>query len=67
MSKGKKQTLIITGIVLLTAVAAIACYFIFHKKDDPGLLYDNNATAGILPGVDIDSRRKELQEMLLNR
>ena len=64
MSKGKKQTLIITGIVLLTAVAAIACYFIFHKKDDPGLLYDNNATAGSLPGVDIDSRRKELQEML---
>ncbi len=64
MSKGKKRVLTIAGILLLIAITVAVCYFLFHKKNDPNLLYDDNATTGILPGIDIDERRKELQEML---
>lgn len=64
MSKGKKRALTIVGILLLLAITIAICYFIFHKKDDPNLLFDDNATVGILPGIDIDARRKELQDML---
>lgn len=64
MSKGKKRAAAIAGILLLLAITIAICYYLFHKKDDPGLMFDDNATAGVLPGVDIDERRKELQELL---
>lgn len=64
MSKRKKRALIIVGIILLILITIAICYFLFTKKDDNDLLYDDNATAGILPGVDVDERRKELQNML---
>lgn len=64
MSKGKKCTLTIAGILLLIAVTVIVCYFLFRRQQEPDPLYDDNATVGILPGVDIDARRKELQDML---
>lgn len=63
MSKSKKRTLSIIGIFLLIAATVLICYFLFAKKD-PDLLYDDNATSGIMPGIDIDDRRKELQDML---
>ncbi len=64
MSMGKRHAISAIGILLLIAITAAACYFIFHKPAEPGLLYDDNASTGILPGIDIDQRRKELQEML---
>lgn len=64
MSKGRKRTLTIAGIFLLIAATVVICYFLFAKKADPDLLYDDNATAGIMPGINIDDRRKELQDML---
>ncbi len=64
MSKRKKRLLAIAGIILLLLVTVLICYFLFTKKDNRNLEYDDNATTGILPGVDIDQRRKELQNML---
>lgn len=64
MSKAKKRVLATTGIVLLITLTVLICYFIFSKKDSPNLLYDDNATVGVLPGIDIDERRKQLQEAL---
>ncbi len=64
MSKSKKRVLTVTGIFILIAATVLVCYILFRPKDDPGILYDNNASTGILPGIDIDERRKQLQEML---
>lgn len=64
MAIEKKRTLAAVGLVLLVVLTAAVCYFIFHKENDNNLLYDDNASAGILPGIDIDARRAELQEML---
>ncbi len=64
MSKSKKRVLTVTGILVLIAATVVVCYILFRPKDDPGILYDNNASTGILPGIDIDERRKQLQEML---
>ncbi len=64
MSKGKKQLLAAAGIFLLLALTVLICYLIFTKKDNPNLLYDDNATVGVLPGIDMDKRRKELQDAL---
>lgn len=64
MGKKKKRILAILGVLLLIAITVAICYYLFHKKDDPDLLYEDNATIGILPGIDIDERRKQLQEQL---
>ncbi len=64
MSKSKKRIFIIAGIVLLIALTVLICYLLFTKKEENNLLYDDNATVGIMPGVDIDARRQELQNML---
>ena len=64
MSNGKKRTLIVVGAALLIAVTISVCYFIFTKESKTDLVYDDNATTGIMPGTDIEQRKKELQEML---
>ncbi len=65
MSKGKKRTLTVIGILLLIAITVAVCYFLFYKpQDNKDPLFDDNATVGILPGIDIDQRRKELQDLL---
>lgn len=65
MDKAKKRIFTIIGVLLLIALTVVVCYFLFYKKPDPDdLLFDDNATTGVMPGVDIDERRKELQDML---
>lgn len=65
MSKGKKRALSIAGVLLLLALTVGICYYIFTKdKEKTDLLYEDNATTGIMPGIDIDQRRAELQELL---
>ncbi len=64
MSKRKKAVLSVTGILLLLLVTVAVCYFLFTKSSEEDLLYDDNATVGIMPGVDLDERRAQLQEML---
>ncbi len=64
MDKAKKRTLYMVGILLVVAATVAVCYVLFHKKPDSGLQFDDNAMTGIMPGVDIDERRKELQDAL---
>ncbi len=65
MSKGKKRTLAVVGILLLLALTVGICYIIFTKNTaEADLLYEDNATMGIMPGIDIEQRQAELQELL---
>lgn len=64
MSKSKKKVLIVAAAALLIAITISVCYFIFTKESKTELVYDDNATTGIMPGTDIEERKKELQEML---
>jgi hypothetical protein len=66
MSKTKKRTLIIAGAIALIVATVIICYFVFAKNNETDLLYEDNATTGIMPGTDIDKRKEELQTMLDN-
>lgn len=62
MSKSKRTCLYIAGMCLMIAITAGVCWYLFHEKEDTGLVFDDNATVGVLPGIDIDERRKQLQE-----
>lgn len=65
MKKTKKRILIVAGVIALIALTVVICYFLFYKNQSKEpLQYDDNATSGIMPGVDLDERRKELQEIL---
>ena len=67
MSKTKKRTLIIAGAIALIVATVIICYFVFAKNNETDLLYEDNATTGIMPGTDIDKRKEELQTMQIGR
>ena len=60
----KKTGLYLAGMCLMMAVTAVICWYLFHKKEETGLVFDDNASVGVLPGIDIDERRKQLQEEL---
>ena len=64
MSRRKKTGLDLAGMCLMMAVTAVICWYLFHKKEETGLVFDDNASVGVLPGIDIDERRKQLQEEL---
>lgn len=64
MSKRKKIAGIMIGIILIVIATVAICYFLFYQKPKDNLLYDDNATTGIMPGVDTEQRKKELQSML---
>ena len=62
--KRKKQILIAALVVLLLAVAGVAYLLLGQDTDGSGLELDDNATMGILPGIDIAQRQVELQQLL---
>ena len=64
MRRIKKTGLYLAGMCLMMAVTAVICWYLFHKKEETGLVFDDNASVGVLPGIDIDERRKQLQEEL---
>lgn len=64
MSKTKKRILIAAAILLLIAATVCICYFLFTKNEEENLLYDTNASVGIMPGVDIEARKAELQNIV---
>ena len=64
MSKTKKRTLIALGILLLLAATVGICYLLFTKNENDSLMYDTNASVGIMPGVDIEARKAELQNIV---
>ena len=65
--KSKKKPLIIAAACLLLLVIGGAAFWLTRAddgKDDDPLALDDNATMGILPGVDIAERQAQLQEQL---
>ena len=62
--KRKKQILIAALVVLLLAVAGVVYLLLGQDTDGSGLELDDNATMGILPGIDIAQRQDELQQLL---
>lgn len=52
-------------VLLLFLIVAIGCgVYYFMQKQNSGMQYDENATIGVLPGVDLDKRKQELQQQL---
>lgn len=64
MSKKSKRTLAVFGALLLLLLAVAVYCYLFFKYTEDDLAYEDNAITGILPGVDIDERRKELQKIV---
>lgn len=66
MSKIKKRILISGCMLTITAAIFFTACLLFYKNPEPteDMLYDSNATLGILPGTDLEARRKELQDAL---
>ena len=52
--------------ILLVVILAVIGGFVYYNMHKGGIDYEENATMGILPGVDLEQRRKELQELLDN-
>ena len=65
--KQKKKPLIMIAVCLLLIIIAGAALWLTREgesaKDDP-LALDDNATMGVLPGIDIAERQAQLQEQL---
>lgn len=59
----RKWLLPIAVTVAVLLVAAGILFFAFQKQSE-GLELETNATVGVLPGVDLDKRRAELQNEL---
>ncbi len=63
--KKKSRKLLILLILLLLLIAVgIGAVIYLLLRDSDGLEMDDNATVGILPGIDLDQRRAELQQEL---
>ena len=65
--KQKKKPLIIVALCLLLLIIGSAAIWLAREDDsaenDP-LALDDNATMGVLPGIDIAERQAQLQEQL---
>ena len=61
-----KKKLVIAAVCLVLIVGAGAFWVLGGAGRGPGdsLALDDNATMGVLPGIDIDERKKQLQEQL---
>lgn len=60
-----KSNIIVVSVSVLVAAAAItAAVFLLSSQKDSGLELEANATVGILPGVDMDERLRQLQQIL---
>lgn len=65
MKKSTKRLLVAMSAILLIGATAAVCFFLFRaeNKKDP-IKYADNVQTGIMPGVDIEQRKQELQEEL---
>lgn len=65
MKMSKKVVLISTGALFLVAATIAVCFFLFYQQAaETSLTFEDNATAGIMPGIDIAERQKDLQNIL---
>lgn len=60
----KRKILIASGCAVLTAAGIVTAAFLLNQRE--GLAMEANATVGTMPGIDEETRRKQLQEMLDN-
>lgn len=63
LTQGKRLKILCAAICVCVAAAACVAIFLILNKPD-GLEFEDNATVGILPGIDLDQRAKELQTQL---
>lgn len=61
--KQSKKPLVTVCLCLLAVVAGGAAFWLTREDTDP-LALDDNATMGVLPGIDITERQAQLQEQL---
>lgn len=65
MTKTKQAILLGVGAVSLMAATIAVCFTLLRPKtEETSIAFEDNATAGIMPGVDIAERQKELQNLL---
>lgn len=62
--KQKKKILLASGCAVLAAVGIGTAVFLNMDRGKNGLELEANATVGEMPGVDEETRRKQLQEIL---
>lgn len=68
MKASNKNLIITIAIFIIIAVTAITVYLVWNSNNNPNNSEPvfENATMGIMPGIDIQARKKELQEKLDN-
>lgn len=62
----RRRLLTVAGAIVLAGAIVAAAYLIVNGRRTAGLELEDNATVGIMPGVDMDQRLRELQAQLDN-
>lgn len=58
------KKILIPLLIVCTMMFAAAIYAVYHPEDSGQLTLETNAITGVMPGVDIEKRRAELQQQL---
>lgn len=64
MGNTRTIALIISAVILAGAIIGAAIYLAGRTGEQDGLAMEANATVGMMPGVDLDERRQQLQAQL---
>lgn len=62
-AKSKKRPVVLVVILCILLILGLIAFFLLRGEDN-SLELDDNATVGIMPGIDIEQRQAELQEQL---
>ena len=62
--KEKKGLLLLCFVTIVAILAGAVFLFTQRAPSGNGLVLDDNATMGTLPGIDMEQRQKELQQQL---
>ncbi len=62
--KEKKGLLLLCCVTIVAILAGAVFLFTQRPPSGNGLVLDDNATMGTLPGIDMEQRQKELQQQL---
>ena len=62
--KEKKGLLLLCCVTIVATLAGAVFLFTQRAPSGNGLVLDDNATMGTLPGIDMEQRQKELQQQL---
>lgn len=62
-TKSRKRAVVVAIIICILLILGLIAFFVLRGEDN-SLELDDNATIGIMPGIDIAQRQAELQEQL---